>query len=176
MLIIHRPFRLNTLPFPADILDRLRSTDLPLEQLISTIESLELDCRWEVEDTRVVMSRQKWLNIVQNGTFPPCKQDQEIQPNKSLSISGSDGIRELMTGVLRYAGDHGTEFVDRMVFITVNRARPTPVTNNPAMLRCLRSRSKVNMYGALEMEVTPNVRQLLNARQKPQQKKCSLFD
>jgi len=177
LLIIHRPFRLNTLPFPADVLDRLRSADLSLEHLISTIQLLGLQFHWEVENSKVVTSRQKWLDMIQQGGFPPGKQDHETQaidnPDKMFSTT-SDGVRELMTGVLRYAGDSNIEFVDRMVFITVNRASPVPATKNLATVA--RSLKGKNTFGPLEMEVTPEIKELLNAKHQLQQKKWSLFD
>ena len=179
LLIIHRPFRLNTLPFPADILDRLRSSDLSLEHLISTIQQLGLEFHWEVEECRVVMSRQKWFNMIQHGGFPPREQEHESEavddPEKTSSTT-SDGVCELMTGILRYAGDDDIEFVDRMVFITINRASPVPTTKNPATV-ALRQKgeNKVNTFGPLEMEVTTEIKELLNAKYQ-QQKKWSLFD
>jgi len=180
LLIIHRPFRLNTLPFPTDVLDRLRSSDLSLEHLISTIQTLGLEFHWEVENSKVVTSRQKWLDIIQCGGFPPRKQDQETQasnnPDKTSSCM-SDGIHELMNGVLRYTGNSDIELVDRMVFITLNRTSPVPTTKNMATVaRNLTGKNKVNTFGPLEMEVTPEIEELLNAQKQQQQKKRSLFD
>jgi len=180
LLIIHRPFRLNTLPFPTDVLDRLRSSDLSLEHLISIIQTLGLEFHWEVENSKVVTSRQKWLDIIQCGGFPPCKQDQETQasnnPDKTSSRT-SDGVRELMNGVLRYAGNSDIEFVDRMVFITVYRASPVPTTKIMATVtRKLNSKNKINTFGPLEMEVTPEIEELLNAQKQQQQKKWTSFD
>ena len=181
LLIIHRPFRLNTLPFPANVLDRLRSSDLTLEQLISTVQLLGLEFYWEVENSKVVTSRQKWLNLIQCGGFPPFQQYHKSQaihdPDKKSSFT-SDGADELMTGVLRYAGDSDIEFVDRMVFITIYRASsPVPTTRNPsAFARNLNGNNKVNTFGPLEMEVTPEIKELLNAKHQSQQKRWSLFD
>ena len=186
LLIIHRPIRLNTLPFPADIVDRLRSVDLSLERLISTVQSLGLEFRWEVEESRVVTSRHKWLNMIKNGGFPPCKQYHKTQPpnnpeetpsKETLSTTRSDITHELMTGVLRYAGDSDIEFVDRMVFLTVNQSCPVPAMKDPATVSASQKRnSKVNMYGSLEMKVTPEIKELLNAKKRPQQKKWTIFD
>jgi len=178
LLIIHRPIRLNTLPLPGHVIDQLRSSDLSLEQLISTIQSLGLEFSWEVEDSRVVMSRHKWLNMIQCGGFPQCKQYQEIQPAKSpdktLNTTRSDGVHKLMTGVLRYAGDSDIEFVDRMVFLTVSRASLAPATKNPAAFSVRQTgKSTINAFAPLEMEVTPEIRQVLNAKKS---QKWSLFD
>jgi len=180
LLIIHRPIRLNTLPFPVHIVNRLRSADLSLEYLISTIQSLGLEVCWEVENARVVTSRHKWLNMIQYDGFPPCKRQETHpanDPDRTSSTTPSDGVHELMTGVLRYAGDSDIEFVDKMVFLTVNRASQLPATNNPATVSVSqKGKSKVNMRGPLEMEVTPEIEFLLNAKRQQQQKKCSLFD
>ena len=181
LLLIHRPIRLNTLPFPAHMVDRLRSSDLSLEHLISTVQSLGLEFRWEVENSRVVTSRRKWLDMIHYGAFPPCEQHQETlpanDPDNTQSATASDGAHELMTGVLRYAGDSDIEFVDRMVFLTVNRASPVPAMKDPATVsRSQKANSKVSVYGPLEMEVTAEVTELLKAKSRLQHKKRSLFD
>lgn len=181
LLLIHRPIRLNTLPFPAHIVERLRSTDLSLEYLISTIQSLGLEFCWEVEHSRVVTSRRKWLDMIQCGGFPPCKQHHETQPvnitDNTQTATASDGVHELMTGILRYAGDSDIEFVDRMVFLTVSRASPVPAIKDPATVsRNHKASSKVPTYGSLEMEVTTDITELLNAKSRQQHKKRNLFD
>jgi len=179
LLIIHRPIRLNTLPFPADLVDQLRSVDLPLERLISTIQSLRLAFRWEVEDARIVTSKQKWLDMIQHGGFPLHEQREETQAiinqdkTSCSSTTRSDGIHELMTGVLRYAGDGDIEFVDRIVFLTVNRTSTVTTGHNPATTsRC----QKANFCGPLEMEVSSEIEDLLYAKNQSHQKKWSLFD
>jgi len=181
LLLIHRPIRLNTLPFPAHTVERLRSTDLSLEHLISTIQSLGLEFRWEVEHSRVVTSRRKWFDMIQYGGFPPCEQYQETQPvnitDNTPSATASDGVHELMTGILRYAGDSDIEFVDRMVFLAVNRPSPAPDIKHPATVaRSHNASSKVSTYGSLEMDATPDITELLNAKSRQQHKKRSLFD
>lgn len=177
LLIIHRPIRLCTLPLPADIIDRLRTTDLPLESLISTIQSLGLEFHWHVDSMKVVMSRQKWLDMIQSGRFPPRQREQETQstdnPDKTSSTSESDGIYELMSGVLRYTGDSNIEFVDRMVFITVTRVSPESVTS---VLSSQKGKKKDSMYGRMEMEVTPEIKEILDAKDQGQRKKWNLFD
>ena len=180
LLIIHRPIRLNTLPLPTDILDTLRRADLSLECLISAIESLGLGLQWEVEDTRVVTPRRKWLDMIQHGRFPLREQDEETQasnsPAKTSSITQSNGVHQLMTGVLRYAGDSDIEFVDRMVFLTVNRASPAITTHDPATVTRQHKGTSSFVYGPLHMEVTPEIRALLKAKEQSQHKKWSLFD
>ena len=175
LLIIHRPIRLNTLPLPTEILDQLHSADLSLECLISTIQSLGLGYHWEVEDTRVVTSRKKWLDMIQYGGFPPRKQDEETQTANNTDISSttqSNGIHQLMTGVLRYAGDSDIEFVDRMVFLTVSQTSPVTTAHNPATP----SRYQKCTFGPLHMEVTEGIKELLNAKKQSQHKKWSLVD
>ena len=176
LLIIHRPIRLNTLPLPTEIIDQLRSTDLSLERLISAIQSLGLGFHWEVENTTVVTSRKKWLDMIQRGRFPLHEQDEETQaannPENTSSTTQSNGVHQLMTGILHYAGDSAIEFVDRMVFLTVNRA--SPVTQNP--LTVSRYQKGNSKFGPLHMEVTPEIRELLNAKAQSQHKKRSLFD
>jgi len=179
LLIIHRPFRLNTLPFPTDVLNRFRSSDLSLEHLISTIQLLGLEFQWEVDNSKVVTSRQKWLDMVQCGKFPPFQHDKSQavdNPDKTSNVT-SDGVHELMTGVLRYAGDSEIEIVDRMVFVTIYRTPPVPATKKlPTVTRSLKSSNRVGRFGPLEMEVTPEIKELLNAKHQSQLKKCSLFD
>jgi len=176
LLIIHRPIRLNTLPLPTEIIDQLRRADLSLESLISTIQSLRLGFHWEVEDTRVVTSRQKWVHLIQHGGFPLRKQDEledthaANNPETMSSTTQSNGIHQLMIGVLRYAGDSDIEFVDRMVFLTVSRTSPV-TTHNPATA----TRYQKGTFGPLHMEVTPEISELLNAKKQSQHKKWSLF-
>jgi len=172
VLIIHRPFRLNTLPFPAHVVDQLRRADLPLESLISTVQTLGLEFLWQVERNRVVTSRHKWLELVQRGAFSPREQDQQAHPNHTSTNLQPDGVHELLTIVLRYAGDSDIEFVDKMVFLTVWRAKKNPETVSTVK----KSRNKVYTYGTLEMEVTAEVEELLTAKSQAQQKKWSLFD
>jgi len=180
LLVIHRPIRLNTLPLPKEIVDQLRSSDLSLECLISTIQSLGLRFHWEVEDTRVVTTRWKWLDMIQHGRFPLREQDKETEatnnPEETASTTQSDGVHQLLTGILRYAGDDNIEFVDRMVFLTVNRASPVTTTHDAATVtRHQKSKSKLHMFGPLHMEVTPDIKELLNANKQLQHKNRSLF-
>jgi len=109
--------------------------------------------------------------------LPPCEKHEEMEstnnPDETRGIAAqADNVHELTTGILRYSGDSDIEFVDRMVFLTINRTSQLPATKNPATV----ARSQVGMYRHLEMGVTPDIKELLNTKNRRQPKTWSLFD
>jgi hypothetical protein len=169
LLIVQRPASLNTLPVPQSVLARLRDhgSDVPMERIISTVQALGLDFRWEMEDVRVVMSRRDWINLLMVG-FPLCEMDPE-QEEAAGAVSSAghhecEAINDLMTGIMRYAGSSDIEFTDRLLVVTITRHSPSAPSSSHIKIP---PKVKVfpTTFGPLEMEVTREVKAILDERQ-----------
>jgi hypothetical protein len=138
-----------------------------MERIISTVQALGLDFRWEMEDVRVVMSRRDWINLLMVG-FPLCEMDPEQEEAAgAVSTAGHhecEAINDLMTGIMRYAGSSDIEFTDRLLVVTITRHSPSAPSSSHIKIP---PKVKVfpTTFGPLEMEVTREVKAILDERQ-----------
>jgi len=71
LLVIHRPAGLNTLPLPSTVFENYINDngDIPLDKIVSTVESMGLVLRWSVERLPIVTTRRRWFELIDAG-FP----------------------------------------------------------------------------------------------------------
>ena len=115
MLIIYRPGTMNTLPLTSDIKTRLSENETSYMDIIKTLQSCGFDVQWEIECLPIIMSKLKWLAML-NEKFPP----------QMAGVSATEvrmGLRTLSEGVMKYEGEM-VEFMDRLLFITATRTLP----------------------------------------------------
>lgn len=113
LLIVHRCARTNTLPLHSAAARRMDELDVPLQRIVSSARDCGLDdVRWRLERLTCVMPKERWIQMMDE-QFP-------LAFDGSFEPRVRQGVRELETGVLRYAaGD--IEFTDRLVFLSASR-------------------------------------------------------
>ena len=167
ILIVHRPGPLTTLPYFRDAKERLANTDPDYINIIKDLQSCNLDVKWNLEILPVVMPKIKWFAMLQE-KFPS---QMEVISNFEIV----SGMRELSEGMLKYEGDM-VEFTDRLLFITA--VPSSSEIGIPMVQRFGQTNSRP--YPGLEelkytLPVTPEVKNMLQKKEKKEQKNRSIF-
>lgn len=111
ILIIHRPGMLNTLPLPKNMVKDFEARDVDIAPILNALQDAGFDVKWDIEICPIVMSKVKWLSMVQE------KHPADLESSEDIVIRNA--IRELTEGMFKYEGDI-VQFTDRLLFISAS--------------------------------------------------------
>ncbi|XP_074654441.1 uncharacterized protein LOC141908332 [Tubulanus polymorphus] len=166
MVIVHRAFNLNTLPYFENAKERIKQSESPYIDIVKDLQACGLDVHWDVELVPIVMPKVQWLSMVK-GKFP-CQL--EVISDGEITT----GIREISEGMLKYEGQV-VEFTDRLMFITASI--PVKKTDLPKIQRHGQSDVLPNPPSnglKFRMEVPPDLKTYVNAKKTPERKRLEM--